>query len=463
MNKLVIIDGNAIMHRAYHALPPLTTKSGEPINAVYGFVSMLLGLINDLKPTHLAVCFDRPEKTFRREKYVYYQAQRPEMDEFLTSQIAKIHDVLDSFGIPVYEKAGYEADDVIGTLSKQAVTYKKSKINEVVIITGDRDIFQLINKKVKVYVPVKGLKDGKLYDVDEVEHEFGFKPIQIIDYKALVGDSSDNYPGVPGIGPKTTINLISKYKTKDNIYKHLDEIVGKTKEKLEKGKDMADMSHDLATIHIDVPIKIDFLKMKKWDLGSEDAIKLFISYGFKTLTNRIMGKSADPEIILGLKKNLSKTDIEEVALLIAKNFKNTKYAIRGTASLVLQGLDMGVDDIDILADKKTSLMFNDVFKKEKLDEVKYSETDKFKSYYGKFAIRGTLVEVMGVWEIKTDKGWSGIYDASDDEVEWIKVQSENIRVTKLELELKVAGEMGRWNEFHKIKKQLSITQQGSLF
>lgn len=451
------------MHRAYHALPLLTTKSGEPINAVYGFVSMLLGLINDLKPTHLAVCFDRPEKTFRREKYVYYQAQRPEMDEFLTSQIAKIHDVLDSFGVPVYEKAGYEADDVIGTLSKQAVVNKKSKIDEVVIITGDRDIFQLINKKVKVYVPVRGLKDGKLYSVDEVRHEFGFEPIQIIDYKALVGDTSDNYPGVPGIGPKTAINLISKYKTKDNIYKHLDEIDGKTKEKLEKGKDMADMSHDLATIHVDVPTPVDFLKMKKWDLGSEEAIKLFISYGFKTLTGRIMGNSSDPELSKGLKKNLSKTDVEEASILIAKNFKNTQYAIRGTASMVLQGLDMGVTDIDIVADKKTALKFNEVFKKQELDEVKYSESDKFKSYYGKFVINGALVEVMGQWQIKKDQTWSEIYDASDDEVDEIDLRGGKVRVTKLELELKMAGEMGRWNEFHKIKKQLSKTQQGSLF
>lgn len=215
MSKLVLIDGNAIMHRAYHALPPLTTKKGEPINAVYGFVSMLLGLINELKPTHISVCFDRPEKTFRKEKYIHYQSQRPEMDEFLSSQITKMHDVLTAFGIPVYEKAGYEADDLLGTIAKQSVRVEECKsgskklkkthalplsrsstlIDEVVIVTGDRDIFQLINDKVKVYVPVKGLKEGKLYGVGEVRHEFDFDPIQMIDYKALVGDPSDNYPG----------------------------------------------------------------------------------------------------------------------------------------------------------------------------------------------------------------------------------------------------------------------------
>ena len=335
MNRLVLIDGNAIMHRAYHALPPLTTKKGEPINAVYGFVSMLLGLINDLKPSHIAVCFDRPEETFRRKKYVKYQAQRPEMDEFLSSQITKMHDVLGSFGIPVYEKAGFEADDVLGTLAKRAVNdtkilrykdigKKKSRniaiskyrnipsIDEVVIVTGDRDIFQLINEKVKVYVPVKGLKEGKLYGVEEVEHEFDFEPIQMIDYKSLVGDPSDNYPGVPGIGPKTAITLLSKYKSKSKIYKHLEEISETTREKLKKGKDMADMSYELATIKTDVPIKIDLKKMEDWDLGSREAVELFMSYGFRTLLNRITNKN-------GINANLQVADNN-----IAVNNKNPK-------------------------------------------------------------------------------------------------------------------------------------------
>jgi DNA polymerase-1 len=183
MTKLVLIDGNAIMHRAYHALPPLTTKSGEPINAVYGFVSILLRIINDIKPTHLVVCFDRPEKTFRKEKYVKYQAQRPVMDDFLSSQVTKMHDVLQAFSIPVYEKAGFEADDVIGTIARES---QGKRIKEVIIITGDRDIFQLINDRVKVYVPVKGLKEGKLYGKKEVKEEFDFDPVQMVDYKALV-------------------------------------------------------------------------------------------------------------------------------------------------------------------------------------------------------------------------------------------------------------------------------------
>lgn len=463
MNKLVLIDGNAIMHRAYHALPPLTTKSGEPINAVYGFVSMLLGIINEMRPTHLAVCFDRPEKTFRREKFVKYQAQRPEMDEFLVTQIVKAHDVVSAFGIPVYEKAGYEADDLLGTIAKQSQA-NKSTIDETVIITGDRDIFQLISKKVKVYVPIKGLKEGKLYGVEEVKHEFDFEPIQMIDYKALVGDSSDNYPGVSGIGPKTARELIVKYKTVEEVFKNLDKLPEKTKNKLIDSEEDALFFKNIATIVTDVPVKVNFKKMKDWDLGSEAAVKLFVGYGFKTLLGRITnaGESSVP-LLSATKKNLSKSDIESVVLMITKKLGDRQYAIRGTSGMILQGLDMGVDDIDVVADEKTALLFNDLFKKEVQKRVEYSESDKFKSYYGKFVINGISLEVMGQWQIRKGEDWSEVYDASDDEINIIDVNGLKVRVEKLEIELKTSVEMGRWSEFHKIKKQLSKTQQGSLF
>src|SRR3989338_2978816 len=151
MSKLVLIDGNAILHRAYHALPPLTTRRGEPINAVYGLVSMLLKVIQDLKPTHIAVAFDRKEPTFRHKKYPKYQAQRPKMDAELSSQFEKARDVITAFGIPIYDKAGYEADDVLGSIAEQAQSSKpkaqKGGFDEVVIVTGDRDILQLVDNK----------------------------------------------------------------------------------------------------------------------------------------------------------------------------------------------------------------------------------------------------------------------------------------------------------------------------
>src|SRR5581483_3848194 len=188
MKKLVLIDGNAILHRAFHALPSsLTTKNGEPINATYGFVSMLLRIVVDLKPTHIAVAFDTPVETFRKAQYVGYQAQRPRMESELSSQFDKTYKALEAMNIPIYKVERYEADDVIGTIAKQC----RDKIDEVVVVTGDRDILQLVDdKKVFVYMPVKGLTNAKLYDEKAVIERMGLKPSQIVDLKALMGDSS---------------------------------------------------------------------------------------------------------------------------------------------------------------------------------------------------------------------------------------------------------------------------------
>src|SRR3989304_9696302 len=180
MSKLVLIDGNAILHRAFHALPPLTTKSGEPINAVYGLVSMLLRVIQDLTPTHIAICFDEKAPTFRHKEFAAYQAQRPTMADELSSQFEKARKVVEAFGIPAYSKAGYEADDVLGTLAEGSK-------EDVVIVTGDRDILQLVNDKVKVYLPIVGLSSATLMGEEEVKEKLGVAPKQVPDYKALVG------------------------------------------------------------------------------------------------------------------------------------------------------------------------------------------------------------------------------------------------------------------------------------
>jgi len=228
-SKLVIIDGNAIMHRAFHAIPPLTTPKGEPINAVYGLTSMLLKVIGEIKPTHFAVAFDRKEPTFRQKELPTYQAQRPPMASELSCQFEKAREFLTAAGIPVYSKAGFEADDVIGTLAEQATKNPKSEIRNpkfdgVVIVTGDRDQLQLIDDKlnIKLYMPVAGILNAKLYgEVDTIER-MGVPPTQIVDLKALTGDTSDNYFGVPGIGPKTAINLLQCSRTIEQIYKDLD-------------------------------------------------------------------------------------------------------------------------------------------------------------------------------------------------------------------------------------------------
>lgn len=290
MDKLVLIDGNAILHRAFHALPPLTTKRGEPINAVYGLISMLLRVIQDLKPTHIAVCFDTPEPTFRNKVFKEYQAQRPQTLNELITQFEKARRVIKAFGIPYYEKPGYEADDVIGTIA--------NKVKEdVIIVTGDRDILQLVTPRIKVYMPVIGMSEGKLMGEEEVLIKMGVKASLIDDYKALVGDPSDNYSGVPGIGPKTAIKLLEEFGTLDEIYKNIDKVSPKTAKLLREGQKQSKISKKLATIVKDVPLKIKIEDCAAWDVDSKVVLDLFAEYGFKTLTERVkkVGKELDQQ------------------------------------------------------------------------------------------------------------------------------------------------------------------------
>jgi DNA polymerase I len=327
MSKLVLIDGNAVLHRAYHALPSLTTRTGEPINAVYGLVSMLLKVIQDLKPTHIAVAFDRKELTFRHKEFKDYQAQRPPTEENLSSQFEKAKNVLFAMNIPAYEMAGFEADDLIGTLAFQSTEKLQSPIDKVIIVTGDRDILQLVDdrKGVSVYLPIRGLSDAKLMKEDDVVEKLGVRPSQIPDYKALVGDQSDNYKGVPGIGPKTAINLLNEFGGFEEIYKWVDRVCDgkevtlrkaqaqrgglKTQrvlselkdkkvsmqafQKLIDGRASGEMSYNLAQIVTDVDLKADLEKSKAWQVDNPRVLDLFTEFGFRTLKNRVkdVGKS----------------------------------------------------------------------------------------------------------------------------------------------------------------------------
>jgi len=296
MFRLVLIDGHAILYRAYHALPLLTTSKGEPSGAVYGFVSILLRIINDLKPTNLAVVFDRPEPTFRKKLFSDYQIQRPKMEDSLQSQVKSTHDLVKTLGIAIYESAGYEADDVIGTIALQVKSLKKfkdikeeteKKETEVIIVTGDRDLLQLVDKTVLVYMPLKGLSEAKIFGIKEVIEKFGVTPGEIIDYKGLVGDASDNYSGVSGIGPKTAENLIKKYGSLENIYNSLDQIEGKLRDKLTTDKDKAFLSKKLATILQEVPIKFDLKSSKLISLDRPEVRAAFTELEFKSLIARL--------------------------------------------------------------------------------------------------------------------------------------------------------------------------------
>ncbi len=283
MEKLVIIDGNAIVHRAYHALPPMNTKSGKPTNAVYGFFSMLLKLLADLKPEYLIVCFDRPKPTFRKQMYVGYQAKRPKMSDDLVPQIDLLHKALDKAKIAHFEIDGYEADDLIGTISRQSGEKKL----QTIIVTGDRDLLQLVNHRVWVLAPVLGITKMVLYDEEKVKEKYGLRPSQFIDYKALVGDASDNYPGVSGIGPKTASELLKKYDNFENLYKHISELPENVGSRLAVDAEQAALAKKLATIVTDAPVKMELEKAKTEEIDKKGLLSEFQELGFKSLIGRI--------------------------------------------------------------------------------------------------------------------------------------------------------------------------------
>ena len=312
MNRLVIIDGHAIMHRAFHALPPLTTSKGQAVNAVYGFVSMLLRVLEELKPSHLLVVFDTPKPTFRNKLSKDYQAKRPETDKNLVPQFELAHKVVTEMGITHLEKDGFEADDVIGTISQR--TKNREQRTEVIIITGDRDLLQLVDEKIRVYLPVKGLSQSKLFGEKEVEEKLGVTPSQVVDLKALIGDSSDNYPGVSGIGPKTAVNLLHSFGSFEGIYKHLAEIKSQTtKDRLMSGKKNGELSKKLATIACDVPIDFNLDNCKLASFYTPQVRWLFEELEFKSLIPRLSGGMKNHEVRIK-NKNKEEDNIQQVTL-----------------------------------------------------------------------------------------------------------------------------------------------------
>lgn len=305
MKRLVLVDGNALLHRAYHATPPLTTPSGELVNAVYGFSLMLLKAWDDLQPDFMAIAWDEKGPTFRHQAYTQYKATRGPADDGLSSQYTRVFQVTKAFNIPEFRLSGYEADDLIGTLAKQAVN--KDKNLEVIILTGDRDIMQVIEKNIKVLMPKKTLQDVGLYGIQEFVDRFGFDPKQLIEYKALAGDSSDNIPGVQGIGDVTATKLIKQFGSIEKIYlpKNLKTLPERMQNLLSEGAESAVMSKKLATIDIEAPIVLDLAECRVHDYDKNEVLKVFQELDFKSLINRLNnqgnGKSQG-NVILGTSK-----------------------------------------------------------------------------------------------------------------------------------------------------------------
>jgi DNA polymerase-1 len=303
---LLLFDGNALVHRAFHALPPLTQpKTGELVNAVYGFASTLLKVFADFKPTHWAVAFDRPAPTFRHEMFEEYKAQRPAAPEELKSQIKKVHQLVEAFHIPVFEIDGFEADDVLGTLSKQA----DEQGVETIIVTGDNDMLQVVLPRVKALAPRRTFTDTVLYDEEAVEQKYGIKPEQLADLKALAGDVSDNIPGLPGVGEKTATKLLQQYGSLQGIYDHIEEITpSKLQDTLCEYRTQVFQSKELSTIVKDVPIKLDLKTCQVSHYDRNEVAKLFQELEFIKLLPRLPQMKAESSQPSAVKSHMVNTE-----------------------------------------------------------------------------------------------------------------------------------------------------------
>lgn len=297
--------------RAYYAIPPLTTEAGLPTNALYGFTSMCIRLLREEKPEYMAFCYDRPDQSFRSEMYEDYKANRTIMPDDLEPQIPYIHKLTDLLGIKGLDKKGYEADDLIGTFAKMA---EKEDI-EVVIVSGDKDFAQLISKKISMYDTMK----NKTYDPKGVVEKWGIQPEQMIDYLAMVGDSSDNIPGVRGVGPKGAQKLLAEYKTLEGIYNNIDKIKGATQAKLIEGKESAYLAKDLVTIvtDLDLGMNVDDLKIQDKDIPGLKA--LFEELEFSAMLKKIESAATDPSNKKPEKKAKKKTQKKTISVKVGAN------------------------------------------------------------------------------------------------------------------------------------------------
>ncbi len=281
---LVLLDGHSLAFRAFHALPQnLRTSKGELTNATYGFTSMLLNVLRDVEPEYIAVAFD-VGRTFRHDAFEEYKAQRPETPEILHRQVERIKEIIHAFNIPIFTLEGYEADDVIGTLARQA----EAQGIDVLIVTGDTDAFQLISPKVRVMTSGRRFSDIIIYDEERVRERYGLSPQQLVDYKALVGDKSDNIPGVRGIGPKTATSLLQKYGSLEGIYEHLAEIKPeRVRRALEAHREIAFKARDLVRIRTDLPLQLDLDACRTRQFDKEKVLALFRELEFRSLIPRL--------------------------------------------------------------------------------------------------------------------------------------------------------------------------------
>ena len=285
MTRLMLLDSNGLIYRGYHALPPLTTSKGELVNAVFGFCSILLRGIQDVKPDYVAACFDLPGPTFRHDKFAEYKATRMPMPDDLRSQFPKVREVVAALRIPVYEMAGFEADDVIGTITRDLDA--RTGI-ETTVVTGDLDMLQIVSERTRLMTTRQGVDSTIYYDPAKIWERYELRPDQMIEYKALKGDATDNIPGIPGVGEKTAAKLVGQFGSLEGIYERIAEVKpDKLREKLIEAREQVFASRELSTIVRDLPIAFDLDAAKLDDYDRAEVVRLFREFEFRTLIDRL--------------------------------------------------------------------------------------------------------------------------------------------------------------------------------
>jgi len=318
-NKILLIDSNSLMHRAYHALPQLKSSKGQYTGAIYGFLTLFLKLVKEQNPTHIAAAFDLPGKTFRHKMFDAYKAQRKPMDQELACQVQPLKDLITAMGIKIVSLEGYEGDDILGTLAKRFD-------EDTIIVTGDRDSFQLVSPTTRIFWTKKGVTEVEIYDEKRLLED-GFTVPKYIDYKALRGDTSDNIPGIPGVGEKTAKDLLDKYDSLDGIYEHLDEIKGKLHDTIESNKEIAYLSKDLSIINQDVPVECSLDDIKFSPVYSNEVRRMLSEFEITSLCQRMtFDETIEPEI--------KQIKIEKVVKEV-KTVKEINDAIKGDSVAIL--------------------------------------------------------------------------------------------------------------------------------
>lgn len=400
-NKIILLDVHAILHRAYHALPGFATKNGRPTGALYGLVSMIIKAVEDLKPDYIFACYDLPAPTFRKKMFEEYKAHRQKADPELIDQIKSSREVFNAFNIPYFEKEGFEADDLLGTLAE---IFKKEKDNQVVIVSGDLDTLQLVDDdRVLVYTLRKGIKDTLIYNQKAVEERFGFLPENLVDYKALRGDPSDNIVGIPGIGEKSGELLIQKFKTIENIYETLDKdesdfkkagIKPRIVDLLKQHKEEAFFSKVLAKIRTDVPVEV-FLPENRWKDSVDMALadKLFNDLEFRTVKARFHSLFSVEKDSARMDSSENKEQESTSIVVDEKIFKESSIALwlldSDKTSATLEDI-LSFTGTDSLVDAHKKLLSE--IKKDSLEKVFYNIELPIVEIIKKAEDRGILID-----------------------------------------------------------------------